>query len=112
MGNQREQLGRQLLQWIMAHPDRPLTVEAMAKAVGWNDNSASSTAARFTRQYPDNFVRTSKGVYRWSSVPTSDDAQPVKELLLRVIKHRSDGAMLAENIDDGDQLFVVTPFEF
>lgn len=115
MGTQREQKGRALLDWIMAHPDRVLTVEAMATAVGWSPSSASSAAARFTRMYPEHFERTSKGAYVWRAsgvAPTADE--PVKELFLRVIKHRStgDGAMLAEDVEHPDRLFVVTPFEF
>lgn len=116
MGQQREQRGRVLLNWIMEHPDQVLTVEAMAKAVKWNPNSASSAASRFMVLYPDNFVRTSKGAYMWKSNGTVDsetvEAQPIKEIMLRVIKHRADGAMLAEDIDSSDALYVVTPFEF
>lgn len=112
MGAQRSQKGRDLLAWIMAHPDKPLTVEAMAAATDWNTNSASSTAARLVTQYPDNLRRSSKGTYVWSSKPLSAEDQPVKELLLRVIKHRADGAMLAENLDNTDELYVVTPFDF
>jgi hypothetical protein len=112
MGTQREQKGRDLLTWIMANPNRPLTVEAMTKATDWNTNSASSAATRIMRQYPDNMVRTSKGTYKWVTTPADQDA-PVKELFLRVIKKRTaDGAMLAEDIEHPDVLFIVTPFEF
>jgi hypothetical protein len=116
MGAQREQKGRRLLDWIMAHPDQVLTVEAMAKAVNWSPSSASSTAARFVGQYPEHFMRTSKGAYRWASSGVAPDApaveaQPVKDLFLRVIKHASDGRMLAEDVEDSEAIYIVQPHD-
>jgi hypothetical protein len=103
----------------MERPDQVLTVEKMTQAMdGWP--SCSTAASTFTRQYPANFRRTSKGAYVWSSEPMTTNAavhaaaepQPTKELFLRVIKHAPEGGqMLAEDIDDSEALYVVRPFD-
>ena len=100
-----------VLDYMKDHPDRPVTLdelEKQLKPLGRMQIASGISNLRGTGNYPQ-LVCLNRGVYQWNSV--ADDPEPATEMLVVIVKVRSDGKMLVRNTDT-DELYVMEAFEF
>lgn len=115
MGDIRTHKGRQVHDYVFGNADRPLTLEQIARDVGWAPASVGTCLGRMLAKYPEHMQRTSKGVYRWNSQPS--DVVPAvvsssnrEDMLISVLSRKEGKALVRD--DETGELYVLTPFEF
>lgn len=112
MGEQRTHKSRQVVDYVLANADRPLTVDEVAKALDWGISSTSTTLSRMLQDYPNNMRRPRRGVYIWHSEGQSEPESTRSAYMVSVIRRKDDGTMLVRDMDDETALYVMRPFDF
>lgn len=134
---QRVHKGRQALEYMQQNANRPVTIDEVAREIGWSANSVSSALGRALEAYPKHLTRVTnrRGVYVWYATagdreaalrgnapadrpthkrtPQSSTAPTLPsedEIILKVVA-RKDGALLVQDVDT-QSVYKLTPFKF
>lgn len=120
MGDTRVHKSRELMDYVMAHPNVPFTIETLSKTLEWAPNSVSTVLGRMVYDFPQ-MLRVRRGVYMWAGIdktqpqPTPTPAPaPIEKnrvWLLMGIATRDDGSALVKD-DETGTLYTLKPFTF
>lgn len=107
----RQYKGRELLNYMTANADRPVTVDELSRYLEWGSSSISASLGSYMKDYPGQLVRNHRGIYTWYSTPKVEQNGDVEAFLLEILSKKGEDTFLTQD-SETQEFYIVKRIEF
>jgi hypothetical protein len=104
----RNNIAPVVLDYMSANADRPIHSTTLAEELKLKVTSVQGAMNRMQHNFPQ-MRRIQRGIYIWDSEPKVIEHT---EYMVKVLNKKDDGTMLAQDIEDSSNLFIMKPIDY